>query len=91
MTLRHVVLFGFGKAQGPAAVAEIIRRFAELKELVPGVEDFEWGENSSPEGLDHGHSHAFLLTFANLRRGTPILCIPITQPFRPGSGHLCPR
>ena len=65
MTLRHVVLFGFGKAQSPAAVAEVIRRFAALKELVPGVEDFEWGENSSSEGLDRGHSHAFLLTFAN--------------------------
>ena len=35
MKLRHVVLFGFGKAQSPAATAEIIRRFAELKALVP--------------------------------------------------------
>ena len=59
-----MVLFGFGKAQGPE-VAEVVRRFAELKDLVPGIEDFEWGENSSLEGLDHGHSHAFLLTFAN--------------------------
>ena len=67
MTLRHVVLFGFGKDQSPAAVAEVVRRFAELKELVPGIDDFEWGENSSPEGLDRGHSHAFLLTFANAR------------------------
>ena len=65
LTLRHVVLFGFGKAQSPAAVAEVVRRFAELKKLVPGIDDFEWGENSSSEGLDHGHSHAFLLTFAN--------------------------
>ena len=65
MTLRHVVLFGFEKAQSRAAIAEVVRRFAELKELVPGIDDFEWGENSSPEGLDHGHSHAFLPTFAN--------------------------
>ena len=67
MKLRHVVLFGFGKAQSPAAIAEVIRRFAELKALVPGIDDFEWGENSSPEGLDHGHSHVFLLTFVNAR------------------------
>jgi hypothetical protein len=65
MKLRHVVLFGFGKAQSPAAIAEVIRRFAELEVLVPSIDDFEWGENSSPEGLDHGHSHVFLLTFAN--------------------------
>src|ERR1700749_1519199 len=65
MKLRHVVLFGFGKAQSPGAIAEVIRRFAELKALVPDIDDFEWGENSSPEGLDRGHSHAFLLTFAD--------------------------
>ena len=67
MTLRHVVLFGFGKAQSPGAIAEVslIRRFAELKALVPDIDDFEWGENSSPEGHNHEHSHVFLLTFAN--------------------------
>jgi hypothetical protein len=67
MKLRHVVLFGFGKAQSPAATAEVIRRFVELKALVPDIDDFDWGENSSPEGLDRGHSHAFLLTFASAR------------------------
>jgi hypothetical protein len=76
MTLRHVVLFGFGEDQGPAAVAEVIRRFAELKELVPGIDEFEWGENSSPEGLNHGHSHAFLLTFANAQARDAYLVNP---------------
>ena len=66
MKLRHVVLFGFGKAHSSAAIAEVIRQFAELKALVPGIDDFE--QNSSPEGLDHGHSHVFLLTFASARR-----------------------
>ena len=76
MKLRHVVLFGFGKAQSPAATAEVIRRFAELKALVPDIDDFEWGENSSPEGLDRGHSHAFLLTFASARARDAYLVHP---------------
>ncbi len=76
MTLRHVVLFGFGKAQSHAAIAEVVRRFAELKTLVPGVEDFEWGENASPEGLDGGHSHVFLLTFANAQARDAYLVHP---------------
>ena len=76
MKLRHVVLFGFGKAQSSAAIAEVIRRFAELKGLVPGIDDFEWGENSSPEGLDRGHSHAFLLTFASARARDAYLVHP---------------
>jgi hypothetical protein len=76
MKLRHVVLFGFGKAHSSAAIAEVIRRFAELKALVPGIDDFEWGENSSPEGLDHGHSHVFLLTFVNARARDAYLVHP---------------
>ena len=91
MKLRHLVLFGFEKAHSSAAIAEVIRRFAELKALVPGIDDFEWGENSSPEGLNHGHSHVFLLTFANAQGVTLTLCILITQPLRTGSGHLCLR
>jgi Stress responsive A/B Barrel Domain len=63
MKLRHVVLFGFANSVSATTIAEIVRRFAELKTLVPGVDEFEWGENASPEGLDRGHSHAFLLTF----------------------------
>jgi hypothetical protein len=63
--LRHVVLFGFNSAVSAATIAEVAHRFAELKLLVPGVDEFEWGANSSPEGLNHGHSHAFLLTFGD--------------------------
>ena len=76
MKLRHLVLFGFGKAHSSAAIAEVIRRFAELKALVPSIDDFEWGENSSPEGLNHGHSHVFLLTFANAQAHDAYLVHP---------------
>jgi hypothetical protein len=72
----HHLLFGFGKAHSSAAIAEVIRRFAELKALVPGIDDFEWGENSSAEGLNHGHSHVFLLTFANAQAPDAYLVHP---------------
>ena len=76
MKLRHVALFGFEKAQSPAVITEVVRRFAELKALVPGIDDFEWGENSGAEGLDNGHSHVFLLTFANARARDAYLVHP---------------
>ena len=63
MNLRHVVLFGFVDEARDAA--EVVRRFAALQKSVPGVEAFEWGKNCSPEGLHHGHSHAFILTFGS--------------------------
>jgi hypothetical protein len=82
MKLRHVVLFGFGKAQSPATLAEVMRRFGELEALVPGIDDFEWGANSSPEGLDHGQRHVFLLTFASARARDAYLV-------HPDHGRLC--
>jgi hypothetical protein len=74
--LRHVVISDSQKLRPPATVAEIIRRFAELKELVPGLNDFEWGKNFSPEGLDHGHSHVFLVTFSSAQARDAYLVHP---------------
>jgi hypothetical protein len=87
MKLRHLVPFGFGKAQSPGATAEIIRRFVELKALVPDIEIFEWGENSSREGLDRGHSHAFLLTFASARARDAIALIPSPNQSQTGASN----
>jgi hypothetical protein len=89
MKLRHVVLFGFGKAQSPGEIAEVIRRFAELKALVPGIDDFEWGENSSQKALITDTAMYFCSLSPTLGRVRPTLCIRITQPLQTGSNHLC--
>ena len=62
--LRHVVMFGFKDGMTVDEIDEIIRRFAALENEVPDIEAFECGENNSPEGLNDGLSHCFLLTFA---------------------------
>jgi hypothetical protein len=63
MMLRHIVLFGFKPEVGEAQATQIVRRFEALRREVPGVDSFEWGVNSSPEGLNHGLTHCFVLTF----------------------------
>jgi phosphoribulokinase len=63
MALRHIVLFGFAEGTSAQTIADVARRFGDLKSLVPDVLSFEWGQNCSREGLDRGHSHAFVLTF----------------------------
>jgi hypothetical protein len=63
MALRHIVLFGFANETSEQTISEVARRFGDLKFLVPEVLSFEWGQNCSTEGLDKGHSHAFVLTF----------------------------
>jgi hypothetical protein len=62
--LRHVVMLGFKEGTTAAEIEEIIRRFSALKNEVPDIEAFECGENNSPESLNDGLSHCFLLTFA---------------------------
>ena len=61
--LRHVVLFKF-KPEAPAdAVGRIEREFGMLKDRIPGIRAFEWGTNESPEKLDQGFTHCFVVTF----------------------------
>lgn len=61
--LRHVVLFGFKETASPEDVQKVIDAFKALPSQISEIKGFEWGTNSSPEGLNQGLTHAFTLTF----------------------------
>jgi hypothetical protein len=61
--LRHVVCFKFKDDADPAAVKKVEDAFVALEEKIPFIVDLEWGTNVSPEGLAHGYTHCFILTF----------------------------
>ena len=61
--LRHVVLFSFTDETSASEIKSIEKAFAELPSKIDLITDFEWGTNNSPEGLDKGFTHCFLLTF----------------------------
>jgi hypothetical protein len=64
-TLRHVVAFKF-KADAPAAeIDRVTREFRALKNRIAEIISFEAGTNVSPEGLDKGFTHCFIVTFRN--------------------------
>jgi len=63
--LRHVVLFKFKDGTSPETVAEIERRFGELKNRIETVKGYEWGTDISPEKLAQGFTHCFVVTFAD--------------------------
>jgi hypothetical protein len=65
--LRHVVLFKFKDGTSPDKIAEIEKAFAALPSKIDTIRGFEWGTNNSPEGLDQGLTHAFLVTFADTK------------------------
>ena len=63
--LRHVVLFTFKATSTKEEVANVTRIFNDLYGKVPEVKKMEWGLNMSPEHLDQGFTHCFVLTFSS--------------------------
>lgn len=63
--LRHVVLFKFKADADPAAIKRAEEAFAELPSKIPEIKSFEFGMNNSPEGLEKGFTHCYLLSFAS--------------------------
>lgn len=61
--LRHAVFFSFRESTSEEDVTEVVNAFRELPSKIEEIIDFSWGVNNSPEGLDNGFTHCFLLTF----------------------------
>jgi hypothetical protein len=65
--LRHVVLFRFKPETSPETVREIEDCFRALPAKIPEVAGFEWGKDVSIQGLTHGYTHCFTVSFASER------------------------
>lgn len=63
--LQHVVLFKFKPETTPEKVNEIVAAFEALPSKIKEIKGFQWGTNNSPENLNKGLTHAFILTFDN--------------------------
>jgi len=63
--VRHVVLLKFKDGTPEADVKKVEDAFRALREKIPEVRSLEWGTNVSPEKLNQGFTHCFLLTFRN--------------------------
>ncbi len=63
--LRHVVLFRFQPNLQAAQIDEINVAFHRLQHAIPEIRDFERGTNNSPEKLDKGFTHAYVISFSS--------------------------
>ncbi len=61
--LRHVVMFKFKADAKPAEVQKVVDAFGDLKKKISHVAAYEWGTNNSPENLNKGFTHCFVLSF----------------------------
>ena len=63
--LKHVVLFKFKDASTASDITKIEKAFAGLSRTITQIKGFEWGKNNSPENLNQGLTHCFLVSFAS--------------------------
>jgi len=61
--LYHVVCLKFKPDAGKERIAEVEKAFKDLKSKIPQIHGLTWGTNNSPEKLDKGFTHCFVLTF----------------------------
>lgn len=79
--VRHVVVFKYKDTATPAQIDEITKAFAALADKIPGIVSFEHGVNNSPEGLNQGYTHVYMVTFVDAAARDAYLPHPEHQAF----------
>jgi hypothetical protein len=79
--IRHIVCLKFKADSVSENILEIEKKFPLLKQTIPGIISIEWGLNNSPEGLNKGFTHCFIVTFANELARSTYLPHPAHQAF----------
>ncbi len=86
--LRHAVFFSFKKEATEAQIDTIVNAFLKLPTKIPEIIDFQWGTNNSPENLNDGFTHCFLLTFKDEAGRDAYLPHPAHKEFGKSLGGL---
>ncbi len=61
--LRHFVCFKYKAEVSKEKIAEVEKAFVGLEKKIKEIKGFEKGLNNSPEGLNKGFKHCYLITF----------------------------
>src|SRR5215212_7960177 len=77
----HVVSLKFKDSATKEQIKAVEDAFRGLKDKVPGITSLKWGTNVSPEKLNKGFTHCFVLTFAGEKERDVYLTHPDHQAF----------
>jgi hypothetical protein len=80
-TLRHVVAFKFKPDAEQSQIDQVVDEFRALRNSIDTIVSFETGTNVSPEKLNKGFTHCFVLTFRNEKDRDAYLVHPAHQAF----------
>ena len=79
--IRHVVHFKFKADADQEKIQKVVEEFAALREKIPVIEALEYGTNVSPEGLDQGYTHCWIVSFKNAADRDAYLVHPAHRAF----------
>src|SRR3990172_8821839 len=79
--LRHVVLFKFKEGTTPEQIKTVHGAFLDLKNGMDFIVSIEGGKDESPENLQQGFTHAFIVTFKNAADRDKYLPHPVHKEF----------
>ncbi len=63
--VKHIGLIKFKEGTSTEQIDNLFDQLLDVTENIAGLEDYVSGPNSSPEGLNQGYSHAFIMTFTD--------------------------
>jgi len=85
----HVVLLRFRAGATAEEIENVGTAIRGLAGAIAGVEDVRWGAGSSPEGLEHGYTHGFVMRFRDDAARDAYLPHPLHRPVAETIGRLC--
>ena len=63
--IRHIVLTKFKPETNETKIEEIYRDISDLADRLPGAQSFTGGRSKSPEQIERGYMHGFVIDFDN--------------------------
>ncbi|MEM7692970.1 MAG: Dabb family protein [Pseudomonadota bacterium] len=61
--IRHIVLTKFKPGTGEDTIAKIYAGLAAVTDRLPGAHNFTGGRSESPERIERGYGHGFVIDF----------------------------
>lgn len=61
--IRHIVLTKFTPDTPEDTIAKIYEGLSELADKLPGAQNFSGGRSQSPEQIERGYMHGFVIDF----------------------------
>ena len=79
--LRHFVCFKYKAEASKEKIAEVEKAFVALEKKITEIKAFEKGMNNSPEGLNKGFKHCYMITFESEKDRDAYLVHPAHKKF----------